>query len=856
MTISIRRMKLGDGYKYLIESVARADGAADLSSPLTRYYAESGTPPGRFLGAGLAGVNGGMGIAQGTECSEEMLFRMLGECTDPITGEQLGRVAKAGSVAGFDLTFSVPKSISATWAVADAGTQAVIYEAHQDAIRRTIAYAEQHAFFSRSGANGVVQEQIKGVVAAAFDHWDSRAGDPQLHSHIVVANRAQSLDGTWRTLDSRALFKQVVTLSELHQGILQDLLTARLGWGWDARVRRHSSVPKWEATGVADALMAEFSQRSNQIEQAKDAAIERFGAAHGRAPTNVEIVRMRQHATLRTRPDKHHRPLAEQTEHWRERARPFVGADTVAWVSSLRDRNELPLLRCDDLHDGILTDLATSALWTVSGRRATFTRANVLAEIHRQLHGVRFASPEDRIMVGERGADLALGTSVLLTPPELHHVPGRFRRADGVSKFRGAGAAVYTSSTLLEAEERLLEAGRSTAGPRVDVGIVAGVADEDLPGRDYGMSTDQAVAVESIATSGRVLDVLVGPAGTGKSTSMAGLRAVWERGYGPGSVIGLAPSAAAAEVLGAELGIDTENTAKWLTEASRQPERVALIGELQKHLAALTAPGRVTSARVAAQRRLQERLDSLRAEHARWQLTPGQLVIIDEASLAGTFALDELVSQARSAQAKLLLVGDWAQLSSIEAGGAFGMLVQDRDLAPELTDVRRFTHRWEKAASVRLRVGDERAIASYAEHGRIESGAREQMLDSLYLAWTTDTSAGLTSLMIAADIDTVGELNRRALGEERRPVDRHRHQPRRQHEDQACRRRWRRCPARRLCARARRTRIRLDRSPGAGPHGGYRSRDGHRHHHPRGALRRGHPRTRYQPALRRHVLRP
>ena len=71
----------------------------------------------------------------------------------------------------------------------------------------------------------------------------------------------------------------------------------------------------------------------------------------------------------------------------------------------------------------------------------------------------------------------------------------------------------------------------------------------DLPGRDHKLSLDQTVAIEQIATSGRGLDVLVGPAGTGKSTTMAGLRAVWETEHGAGSVLGLAPSAAAAEVL-------------------------------------------------------------------------------------------------------------------------------------------------------------------------------------------------------------------------------------------------------------------------------------------------------------------
>ena len=86
------------------------------------------------------------------------------------------------------------------------------------------------------------------------------------------------------------------------------------------------------------------------------------------------------------------------------------------------------------------------------------------------------------------------------------------------------------------------------------------------------ISLDQAVAVEAVATSGRLVDLLVGPAGSGKTTTMAALRAVWEAEHGPGSVIGLAPSAAAAEVLGDELGIDTENTAKWLYEHRRQPD--------------------------------------------------------------------------------------------------------------------------------------------------------------------------------------------------------------------------------------------------------------------------------------------
>ena len=250
--ISLRRMTLGSGYRYLMESVAVGDGAPAHSSNLTRYYAESGTPSGVFMGAGLAGLDDGRGVEAGSQVTEQHLFNLLGMCADPITGQPLGRqpnrahlspakrvaqrvaaipadhspaerseetariVAEEranGStlrrpVAGFDLTFSPSKSVSVAWALADRETKTQIYACHRQAIEVVLTYAEREVFHSRSGTNGVVQEDIEGVVATAFTHWDSRAGDPQLHDHVVVANRAQSVsDGAWRTLDSRGLLQ-------------------------------------------------------------------------------------------------------------------------------------------------------------------------------------------------------------------------------------------------------------------------------------------------------------------------------------------------------------------------------------------------------------------------------------------------------------------------------------------------------------------------------------------------------------------------------------------------------------------------------------------------------------------------
>ena len=763
IVISIRRVSLGGGFRYLMESVAAGDGAADRSSPLARYYAESGTPPGRFLGSGLADLDGGRGIEPGTQVSEEHLRLMLAALADPVSGEPVGGAPKAPAgavpVAGFDLCFSPPKSVSVAWALADAETKAVIYDCHIEAINYVVTYAEREVFHSRSGKNGIVEEDVTGVVAAAFTHWASRADDPQLHDHVVVWNRARSLtDGKWRTLDSRAIFKATTTLSELHQGVLSDLLTARLGVGWATRRRRHSAKPRYEITGVPERLMAEFSRRSEQIAEHSAQLREEFAAAHGRSATRVEDMRLHQVATIATRPDKAKHSLATLTGQWRDRAVKHVAVDDqLAFVSALRDRNDLPLLRSDDLGDPILADAAEAVVMTVAERHSTYGRHNLLAEAHRVLHGVRFATPDDRVAVAERVTGLAISKSLRLTPPELYHVPHHFRRADGSSRLRPRTHVVYTTTAILEAEARLLEAARQVSGPRASEVVAATVASGNLPGRAHELSADQSLAVNKIVTSGRVVDVLVGPAGTGKTTAMAGLRAVWEATHGSGSVIGLAPSAVAAQVLSDELGIETENTAKWLTDWRRFPEMAAVRRRLETNLARHPYPSSPAAARLRA------KLRSVEQTMARSRLSPGQLVIVDEASLASTFVLDELVSAARQAGAKLLLVGDWAQLGSIDAGGAFSLLVRDRgDLVPQLSDVRRFVADWERDASLGLRVGDDAVIDAYETHGRIAGGERIEMIAAIYNAWRADVDAGKSSLMIGADVATVTELNRLA----------------------------------------------------------------------------------------------
>ena len=762
-------MTLGAGYRYLMSSVARMDQAGPAAG-LQAYYAANGTPPGRFLGAGLAGLNNGHGVESGATVTEEHLWRMLGMLQDPITGEQLGQAPPAHrtqgvdclgrpkkppqTVAGFDLTFSAPKSVSVAWALADDPTRARIYAAHRRALEAVIAYGESQVFATRMGKGGVVQEDIRGIVATAFDHWDSRAGDPQLHTHVVVLNRVQAVtDGAWRTLDSKALYRAAVGMSELYNGVLADELTAELGWRWTPEQRRRSAEPKWEVEGVPQQLREHFSQRSSAIETAKDDLVTAFAQSHGRQPSAREVIQLRQQATLATREDKHVRPLRELITEWKDRAYPFVRADPDTWVVNLTKRTPARLLAAADLDDGMLRDVATVVLAKVADKRATFTRANLLAETLRELHGVRFATPTDRVAVAEKTATYAAERAVMLTPPELGMVPAALQRPDGSSKFRARNSELYATQELLDAEARLLEAAAALDAPTAPMSPQPDPSEAVAAGRKV-LSAEQAAAVSAVVTSGRRLDLIVGAAGTGKSTTMAGVRAAWEAAHGPGSVIGLAPSAAAAEVLADAVGVPTENTAKWITEHRRLPERRQ---EIEAYAARLASayPSQTT-------RELQKQAAASSAAYARFNLRSGQLVIVDEASMAATMDLDYITTAAARAGAKVLLVGDWAQLSPVQAGGAFKLLADTRRDAPALHDVRRFRHEWERAASLKLRAGRSSVAAAYVDHGRVESGSREDMIDLIFGGWLTDVTAGRTSLMLAADAATVADLNARA----------------------------------------------------------------------------------------------
>jgi conjugative relaxase-like TrwC/TraI family protein len=799
--ISVKELHGPDAWKYLMESVTDGQGDLREANAITRYYLDAGTPPGRWLGSGLAGLSDGKGVEVGSMVSGEQMELLYGQGRDPVTGAKLGRgfrhppsytervAARINAlpkrltgeargkaiekiraeekarrmrrpVVGFDYVFNPPKSVSALWAVADQGTREQITAAHHDAVTDILRLIERDVARTRIGTDGVAQVPVRGIVAAGFDHYDTRANDPHLHTHVVIANRVQADDGKWRTLDSRGvIFPSVVALSETYNTLIADHLVRRLGVGWEVREQgRKLKNARWEVTGVPDELIGEFSQRSVEIEETKNELVAAYRKRTGRDPDDATVLRLRQQATIATRKEKTHLPLATLAERWRARAATVLRLNNPGALLSRvvgrvpRDRG----LTADDFAGPGFEALVDEVLARLHETRSTWTRWNIHAEAARATMKYRLATATDRDTLHEQLIEAVQARSVLLSAPPPASTPAAFRRADGTSQFAPEYGAVYTSRAVLDAEACLLDAARSMVAPQVDGDLVEHVLAPAAADR-HGLDDGQAAAVYAVATSGRCLDVLVGPAGSGKTTTLAALREVWEAEHGSGSVVGLAPTAKAAEVLADSLGIATENTAKWLTERAHNTDRRQRLRQLLDQATAATSAGRHRDAARAT-----ASAAALREQIRRWELRPGQLLVIDEASMSGTLALDQLATQARAAGAKVLLVGDWAQLSAVESGGAFRMLVNDRADAPELLTVRRFTHEWERTASIRLRVGDTRGIDDYLAHERVRGGAAADMMAAAYTAWAADEHADRRSLLIADTNAAVAELNTRA----------------------------------------------------------------------------------------------
>ncbi|WP_394525451.1 MobF family relaxase [Paenarthrobacter nicotinovorans] len=771
MTMSIARLSVRSGLKYLFKSTMLDDFSPTQPDTIS-YYMKTGTPQGRWLGNGLQGIAREAGDKV-TESDARAIFQ---DAVHPDSKNPLGRShgqpthsqepnnhnATKHAVAGFDLTFSVPKSVSTLWALSPRQLQDQILQTHHEAIEATLAWMEEQAINTRSGRNGVAHVGTRGVIAAAFDHWESRAGDPQLHTHLVIANRVQrATDGAWVTLDSRSLYKAVVAASEHYNGLLFDALETNLGTETDIRApAQNTHNPSQQLTGIAEALIREFSNRSRLIDIETNRLAEQWTTDHGARPTATTTVKLRQQATLSTRTpkDASPSPLRLLSAQWRDRAKA-QGFDPESVVASTIQRSRSRPFRVGELASDWTAAVGLLTRQRVAAKRSTWNRWNLIAEGERVCAEIRCASPADRNAFIDAVVTAAERQSVPLNQYR-YGVPAEAAddlRFGGRSVFDFHGSRVYTDESTLAFEDEILAAKNDDGGPAVPVNLTFESLASYRNSQGSPLHEDQLKAAADVLLSSCVLDAIVGPAGTGKTTTLGAVKAAWEAAHGMGSVVGLAPAAASAEVLGSELRMVTENVAKWLHESvgSGAAERADRFFQADDRLRTVgTSPGNIVS-------RLQQDVARLAAEQNQWLFRPKQLVIVDEASMVSTLQLATLVRQAKESGAKILLVGDPAQLDSIDAGGVLGWL--DRQgKAARLSTIWRFKDPWERSSSLGLREGRPAVLAEYEDHGRIRHGHYSDMVDRAYSAWHSDVLTGRVSVLIAPDNETVQMLNVRA----------------------------------------------------------------------------------------------
>ncbi len=690
-----------------MRTVPRMLSTAKIRTGSWRYYADQ-VERGAceyFLGLGEApGRWYGRGLEPlaleaGAMVGERELEAMFGRALHPAAHVQLGRGWRADGVTGYDLTFSAPKSVSALWALSDDGVSSAVRRAHAAAVRTALDYLDGHAAFSRTGRDGHTQVSSDGFAAAVVDHRTSRAGDPQLHTHALVLNKVRCADGGWRTLDGHEIYAHKKSAGALYQAALRNELTRTLGVSWTPV----SKDGQAEIAGVPAALMRVWSKRTEQTLTEAAPVIDAYEQLLGRPLSSAERVAVEKVAVIKTRPHKDAVDIVSLNDRWHDEAEAF-GWTPARLQQSVRDAVAPRPVQSEVLAavDRALVDAVTAA----GGRRAVFTRSDLAVEVAARLPVAGFTSEMTQELL-ERLTDRALDTSEAVR-----------LRDDTDGPARGSDAR-YASRTTLNRELEVLAV--------ADTGRRDGVAVCDLDtlrtftvGR--GLDFAQIDAVASMCADGATISVLVAPAGTGKTTALGAAVASWQHELH--SVVALAPSARAAKELGAATGLPADTVAKFLHEQHRER-------------------------------------NPRDPDWLRYRVSEGTVVIVDEASMLPTVDLHALARIVWERRAKLVLVGDPAQIHAIDQAGGMLPALAHRLGAPSLDTVHRFSAAWERHASLRLRDGDPSAIGCYLDNNRVHApgGSDTDTITAMFRHYTDLAGDDRRVLMLARSNCDVDELN-------------------------------------------------------------------------------------------------
>ncbi len=711
--------------------------------------------------------------------SADEIFAVLAALEPEATAERRAELlveAKSqvrAPVQYFDVTFSVSKSITLLHASAMANAaraatagdlEAVAYWEQaaadvwacvQAGNRAALEYLQREAGYTRSGYHGRQTgearsgrwEDAHGFVIGSFAQHTSRDGDPQLHIHNLVLNRVRrESDGAYRSLDSRALYEHRGAAAAIATLVMESAISRELGTRWVARADGHGR----EVRGVSRELMEEFSARRQSISELAARLAAQFEAQFGYAPDTRALGNLRQWANHATRLGKPGEPLdlAAAARRWAAQARASDAGALEPVMLQVTTRRGLgasgPTSSVEDqaLSPEQKRDLIGQALGRLQDAQPTWRKADLIRHLGELLPdditccddetaATLLTDLADRVLAGRTGEQV-----LALEAPEWPPVPDCLRRADGRSVYRPHSGTRYATLAQLRMEERLLLQAQQPGAPRVEPAVAAQLLRADQAqleaqlraaaqpmgatraGTGSGLRLDQAAAAFVALTSDRRAEILVGPAGSGKTRTAAVVAGLWRRA-GMGEVYGLTTAQAARNVL-QEAGVTlADNTAEFL--------------------------GHLTGARGARGAKPVE---------------PGTLLLLDEASMMSMADLAALLQVATSQGCRVLITGDHEQLAAVEGGG--GMILLTRQMGyVQLADPVRFSCDWERDASLRLRAGDATIVAEYEEHGRVRGGDPDQAMDLACRAYLADHLAGKESLLLARTGEQAREMSRR-----------------------------------------------------------------------------------------------
>ena len=668
------RMMGADSVDYHRATVlARGD---DHPGQALAYYASRGETP--LLWGGRSAITLGLQGAV-TDAQYEALFGPDGAC-DPTTGERLVNTKRPG----LELVISAHKSVAELGVIGRAEDMHRIMDAERDA---TLGYLEQltGAIGGRRG-RAMERTQTEGLIYAVTRHATSRAGDPCPHDHVLVANLVRMADakGGWKAADT-ALWREHLHAATMFGRVASAQQAVELGYGIVADPGPSGKLGHWAIAGVPEVVMEVHSKRAAEVTE----EMERRGH---------DSYRARNVAARTTRAPKRHSPVGELMPRWVAEIGE-VGWSVERVAASIEQEAARYRRPRPELTNAELRTIATQALADDSAlvARKVFSKRDVIVAVAPQLYGRNLS-------------EVARAVGRTLADPEAVRLLG----------VAGASQPAYATATTIAREEAIAHCVESQV-TRPGAAVSPEAAQEALARAEASLyrplTAGQRAAVEGTLTSGRGVELVVGIAGSGKTTALAAVRDGFEAaGY---EVVGTSTSGQAARTLATEGGIEPSRT-----------------------LASL----------------------NWRIAHNSLQLSARHVAVLDEAAMTDDAALLAFLEAARHAGTKVVMVGDPRQLGSVGPGGGFESLARRFAGAVHvLSENVRQVDPGEREALANLRAGDVgAAVAWYAAHGRITvSPDRDTALDEVVSRWVADVRDGAAPAMYAWKRASVAELNRR-----------------------------------------------------------------------------------------------